>query len=190
MQRIGGEICKRLDRFGLVGMLAAGCLWAGCSDTPSGSGDAMFDGAVADMAIDLAVIVEPMDAARPADAGKPAKDAGVGDASLSPAAEVCLLHTIDLPHCKDCCDCAPIGCTELTPCRNACKEHDFTGNKDFVDMQIPTVLGPGGDYSVCVKTNPTAQSCKYCCECLQGLACGDYKYCRTLCDNSYGGLPG
>lgn len=167
-----------------IPLLAVLALLAGCP-APSPPAEGPDLAVPADAAVpppppvDLAVNVPPTDA-------RPRPDAAVGDGGIPAAFQACVLHTIDLPHCKDCCDCAPIGCAELTPCRNFCKDHDFTQNTGYlVDMLIPSTLGQNGDYSACVKENNTAQACKTCCECQKGFACGDFRYCRTLCDNSY-----
>lgn len=158
----------------------AAALLGGCPDASTTGADlAVPDAAVIDLITDLATSRPPADA-------RPRPDLASGDGAIPAAFEVCLLHTIDLPHCKDCCDCIPVGCAEHTPCRNACMTHDFTRNTGYVtDMLIPSTLGANGDYSACVKENTTAQDCKTCCECQKGYACGDYRHCRTVCDNSY-----
>lgn len=111
----------------------------------------------------------------------PAADSG----SAQEIANTCLNHTPDEPHCKDCCDCAALACDQLAPCRDACKTHDFSTNTDFIDVDVPSNLGQAGDYSACVSANPDEKTCKTCCECMAGLVCGDFQYCRTLCDIAY-----
>lgn len=126
-----------------------------------------------------------------------ASDADSGErdaASVDSAAEggspdeltkACVERSRDEPRCKDCCDCAAVACTESTPCRDACKLHDFSQNTAIVDPVVTSTLGPAGDYGACVSGNATEDACKTCCECTSNLACGDYQYCRTLCDRSY-----
>jgi hypothetical protein len=124
-------------------------------------------------------------------AGGGASDAGApvdGGGAAYWTAE-CVNHTVDDRHCKDCCDCAPIGCTELTPCRNACKLHDFSQNETFITVDVPSTKGPDGGYGACVAQHDNGPDCKTCCECQMGLACGDFQYCRTLCDVSYDAGP-
>ncbi len=133
----------------------------------------------------------PFDASAEAETSTPdaagdTSSAGDGETAAQ-ATDRCVNHTQDDPHCKDCCDCASVACTEFTPCRNACKTHDFSTNTDFIEVTVPSVLGPGGDYSACVAANADPQTCKVCCECTAGLVCGDFQFCRTLCDNAYDG---
>ena len=98
----------------------------------------------------------------------PATDGGGSDGAAADAASdgavdlvrACLEQTPDEPHCKDCCDCAPVGCTDHTPCRDACKAHDFSGNPTAVPPAVPSTLGAAGDYGACVLANADEQTCK------------------------------
>ncbi len=99
---------------------------------------------------------------------------------------VCINNTKDNPECKDCCDCL-IGADSKarTMCRDTCAIHDFSKNSNFITVSAPSVLGPDGDYSVCVEKG-SSNECKVCCENSIGLQCGDYRYCRTACNDKFG----
>jgi hypothetical protein len=100
----------------------------------------------------------------------------------------CINNTKDNPECKDCCDClAGADGKTRTECRNACARHDFSKNSDFITVPAPFVLGPNGNYSECIEKGSSCE-CKSCCEDSMGLLCGDYRHCRTACNNRYGEL--
>jgi hypothetical protein len=171
----------------LVTWLLAGCGSSGAAVAPAS--DDAADASVGEVSYDAAGNDAQLETIAPdvAHADVPTPSDAPVDGSFAAYQEACVFHTASEPRCKDCCDCAPVGCTEHTPCRDACKTHDFTKNTDLIDFQVPSTLGPSGDYSSCVTSNTNGPDCKYCCECKLGLACGDYQYCRTLCDHSYGG---
>jgi hypothetical protein len=98
----------------------------------------------------------------------------------------CINNTKDNPECKDCCDClAGADGKTRTECRDTCARHDFSKNSDFITVSAPSVLGPNGNYSECVEKGSPSE-CKSCCEDSMGLLCGDFRHCRTACNNRYG----
>lgn len=98
----------------------------------------------------------------------------------------CIENTRDNPQCKDCCDClAGVDSKTRTSCRDTCATHDFSKNSNFITVDAPSTLGPNGDYSICVAKANSAE-CKYCCENTIGISCGDYRFCRTACNNQFG----
>lgn len=100
--------------------------------------------------------------------------------------DACINNTRDNPACKDCCDCLTDADGETrTKCRDTCALHDFSKNSDLIDVTAPSLLGPNGDYSECVEKGNSSE-CKSCCEESLGLQCGDYRHCRTACNNKYG----
>lgn len=100
--------------------------------------------------------------------------------------DTCINNTKDNPQCKDCCDCLNgVDSKIRTNCRDMCAVHDFTKNYEFITINTPFLYGEKGNYSICIeKGNST--NCKYCCENTIGLECGDYRHCRTACNNKYG----
>lgn len=99
----------------------------------------------------------------------------------------CINNTKDNPECKDCCDC--LGDTDSDTrksCRDICATHNFSLNSWFIQVTFPSILGASGDYSVCLQ-NTNANECKICCENTMWLQCGDYRFCRTVCDNTFDG---
>ena len=110
--------------------------------------------------------------------------------SLSVAAQNCIAHAKDNPHCKDCCDClSGTDSASRTNCRNTCATHDFSGNSDFITITVPSTSGPNGDYSSCT-VKASSQDCKICCENTLNLQCGDYQYCRTACNVKFNTTSG
>ena len=103
---------------------------------------------------------------------------------------ICISNTRDNPQCKDCCDCLPNSDDQSRKtCRDTCATHDFSANGNFISFTAPSTLGPNGDYSACL-TAGSSNDCKICCEGSLGLQCGDYRFCRTACDNRYGNANG
>ena len=97
----------------------------------------------------------------------------------------CISNTKDNPQCKDCCDCLAGADTKMrTSCRDTCATHDFSKNSNFITVDAPSIKGASGDYSECV--NKGASECKFCCENSIGLTCGDYRFCRTACNDAFG----
>lgn len=89
--------------------------------------------------------------------------------------------------CKDCCDCMDGSADDRKTCRDDCAIHDFTANSSYVNFDVPSALGAGGDYSTCVAEG-TESDCKRCCDGgTMGLACGDFRFCRDACNAAYGG---
>ncbi|KYC52086.1 MAG: hypothetical protein AMQ22_00990 [Candidatus Methanofastidiosum methylothiophilum] len=98
----------------------------------------------------------------------------------------CINNTRNLFECKDCCDCIPDADGNLrTKCRDECAVHDFSKNSEFIPVNAPSTLGPDGNYSQCVAKG-SSSGCKACCENFMGLECGDYRFCRTACNNTFG----
>ena len=101
--------------------------------------------------------------------------------------ESCIGNTKDEPECKDCCDCLDSDDSKVrTACRDECAVSDFSGNSNFVTVSAPSVLGLNGDYSECVGLGEERE-CKICCEDSMELQCGDYRHCRTACNEAFGG---
>ena len=65
-------------------------------------------------------------------------------------------------------------------CRDACAVHDFSQNFQFVLVDVVSVLGPEGDYSLCTVGN-NERECKHCCDSSADLAGGDRRFCRNAC---------
>jgi hypothetical protein len=103
----------------------------------------------------------------------------------SSTSESCIDNTKDEPECKDCCDCLDGDSAERTTCRDECAVSDFSLNSDFITFDVPSVLGLDGDYSECVALSGE-QECKICCEDSMELQCGDYRHCRTACNEAFG----
>ena len=103
----------------------------------------------------------------------------------SSTSESCIGNTRDEPECKDCCDCLDSDSVVRTACRDECAVHDFSGNSDFITVSAPSVLGLDGDYSECVDLGEE-RGCKICCEDSIELQCGDYRHCRTACNEAFG----
>ncbi len=95
----------------------------------------------------------------------------------------CLENTKDESASKDCCDCLSGDASLHKACRDAAATYDFSKNTTFKTFTIPTTLGRNGDYSKFTSSG-NQQQCKQACESASsGLACGDYQYCRTACNN-------
>lgn len=102
----------------------------------------------------------------------------------------CINNTKDNPECKDCCDClSNVDGDTRTSCRDTCAVHDFSKNSNFIIVTAPSTLGENGDYSTCT-TKASSAECKTCCEGSLGLQCGDYRHCRTACNNKFGTTSG
>ncbi len=104
-----------------------------------------------------------------------------GDPEDPTSYEDCIDHTPDEAQCKDCCDCLETDGETRKNCRDECILHDFSLNSDFIVVDAPSVLGPDGDYSMCVEVD-NEQGCKDCCDGSEDLACGDRRYCRDVCN--------
>ena len=99
----------------------------------------------------------------------------------------CINNTKDAPECKDCCDClTDTDGSTRTACRDACAVEDFSDNSNYITVSAPSTYGANGDYSQCTDTGSSSE-CKSCCEGSMGLQCGDYRHCRTACNNEFGG---
>jgi hypothetical protein len=95
----------------------------------------------------------------------------------------CLENTKDEPASKNCCDCLSGDAALHKACRDAAATYDFSKNTTFKTFTIPSTLGRNGDYSKFTASG-NQQQCKQACESASsGLACGDYQYCRTACNN-------
>jgi len=100
--------------------------------------------------------------------------------------ESCIFNTRDNPECKDCCDClSDADGGTRTACRDTCATHDFDDNSNFITVTVLSTLGETGDYSGCIDMG-SSKECKLCCEGSMGLQCGDYRHCRSACNNEYG----
>ncbi|MCP4112893.1 MAG: hypothetical protein GY749_46440 [Desulfobacteraceae bacterium] len=97
----------------------------------------------------------------------------------------CINNTENEPRCKDCCDCLD-DATERQSCRGNCQTHDFSLNSDFITVDVPSSLGPDGDYSAALVLN-TESACKEYCDTSSELLCGDRRYCRDACNAKYTG---
>lgn len=113
-----------------------------------------------------------------------ATGAGKQDSSVSYSLySTCLENTKDEPTSKDCCDCLSGDASLHKACRDAAATYDFSKNTTFKTFTIPSTLGRNGDYSKFTSSG-NQQQCKQACESASsGLACGDYQYCRTACNN-------
>ncbi len=128
----------------------------------------------------------PQDQDEPEDQNEPEEEEGGQDEVDSSTYESCISNTEDSPGCKDCCDCLDTDDGAVrTACRDECAVHDFSENSDFITIDVPSSLGESGDYSECVALGGE-QECKSCCEGSMGLQCGDYRHCRTACNEVFG----
>jgi hypothetical protein len=87
--------------------------------------------------------------------------------------------------CKDCCDSLDTDGASRKTCRDACPKHDFTQNTAFITVDPRSLLGPGGDYSLCTSAGDE-QACKACCDDSAALQAGDRRFCRDTCAGSTG----
>jgi hypothetical protein len=94
--------------------------------------------------------------------------------------ETCIAHTVNNPECKDCCDMLETDGQTRKACRDACAVHDFSQNTWFIPVDVVSVLGPEGDYSICT-AGTDERACKNCCDSSGDLAGGDRRYCRNAC---------
>ena len=92
----------------------------------------------------------------------------------------CITHTVDNRPCKDCCDMLEANGQTRKACRDACAVHDFSQNTQFIVVDVVSVLGPEGDYSLCTTGNDE-RACKNCCDSSSDLAGGDRRFCRNAC---------
>jgi hypothetical protein len=100
--------------------------------------------------------------------------------------DVCLNNTRDEAECKDCCDSLEEDGAARKACRDECPNHDFAQNTDFIAIDVPSSLGPDGDYSVCTATGDE-RACKACCDDSTALQAGDRRFCRDTCVAASGG---
>ncbi len=116
-----------------------------------------------------------------------------GGFSLTLAADTtpdtCLNNTASEAVCKDCCDCLD-NPEERKTCRDACiaksaTTEGFNGNTDLITVNAPSVLGPDGDYSKATGTG-NEQDCKTYCDESGDLSCGDRRFCRDACNETFG----
>jgi len=116
----------------------------------------------------------------------PAESAEISPAAAEPisaaaiTSDSCLNTTRDEPECKDCCDSLGADGAVRKACRDACPSHDFAQNTDFITLDVPSNLGPAGDYSVCT-TAGDERACKDCCDDSVELEAGDRRFCRDAC---------
>jgi hypothetical protein len=122
---------------------------------------------------------------RPDEQGVPPEESSSSEEIDSSTSESCIGNTRDEPECKDCCDCLDSDSSVKTTCRDECAVSDFSGNSDFITVSAPSVLGLDGDYSECVSLGEERE-CKICCESSMELQCGDYRHCRTACNEAFG----
>ncbi len=95
----------------------------------------------------------------------------------------CIENTKDLGSSKDCCDCLAADDSVRKACRDFAATYDYTKNTVIKTFEISSKLGRDGNYSTCTASGDQ-NTCKQCCESAEtGLACGDYQYCRTACNN-------
>lgn len=95
----------------------------------------------------------------------------------------CLENAKDLATSKDCCDCLSGDASVHKACRDAAATYDFSKNTVFKTFEIPSTLGQNGDYSAFTASG-NQQECKQKCESASsGLACGDFRFCRTACNS-------
>lgn len=98
----------------------------------------------------------------------------------------CIDNTIDEPQCKDCCDCLDDP-DERQSCRDTCAVIDFSDNNiDFITVNVPSILGPEGDYSTALEAGSETAAKAYCDQ-SDDLACGDRRYCRDAVNAAFGG---
>ncbi|MCP4683649.1 MAG: hypothetical protein GY864_15065, partial [Desulfobacterales bacterium] len=100
--------------------------------------------------------------------------------------ESCTNNTSDEGQCKDCCDCIDGDADARKDCRDACAIQDFSQNSGLITVDAPSTLGPGGDYSAATGTG-SEQACKEYCDGTSELDCGDRRYCRDACNETYSG---
>ena len=115
---------------------------------------------------------------RPTDPKQPASQEPSTQATAGN--ETCIAHTVDDPECKDCCDMLEADGQTRKECRDTCAVHDFGQNTQFIPVDVVSILGPEGDYSMCT-TGSDEQTCKNCCDSSDDLAGGDRQFCRNAC---------
>lgn len=101
-------------------------------------------------------------------------------AQVAASYEKCIANTVDNRECKDCCDMLETDGQTRKACRDACAVHDFSQNTQFILVDVVSVLGPEGDYSLCTVGNDE-RACKHCCDASDDLAGGDRRFCRNAC---------
>lgn len=101
-------------------------------------------------------------------------------------ANMCLNNTRHEGECKDCCDSLDADGAARKACRDECPAHDFAQNTEFITVDAPSSLGPGGDYSICTLTGDE-RTCKDCCDSSPELQSGDRRFCRDACAGSASG---
>ncbi len=110
--------------------------------------------------------------------------AGFQDATAY-TADTCLNNTRDEAACKDCCDCLDDP-AQRQACRDTCVVTDFSDNSDYITVDAPSTLGPDGDYSAATGTGSESE-CKTYCDESGDLDCGDRRFCRDACNETFSG---
>ncbi|MCP4689972.1 MAG: hypothetical protein GY859_18110, partial [Desulfobacterales bacterium] len=98
----------------------------------------------------------------------------------------CTSNTVDEAECKDCCDCIEGDADARKNCRDACAVQDFSQNSGFITVDAPSTLGPDGDYSAALGAG-SEQACKEYCDGSSELDCGDRRFCRDACNETFSG---
>lgn len=93
----------------------------------------------------------------------------------------CLKYAKDNRSSKDCCDCLPVNERIRKICRDATNNYNFSKNNKIETFDILSLLGVNGDYSAC-SSSGNKDECKKCCDSSKQYACGDFKYCRSACN--------
>ena len=96
-------------------------------------------------------------------------------------AETCVEHTANETDCRDCCDCREGACEEKKSCRDACADHEYKENSNFIELHIPMDHAANYDHTPCI-VQGEERACKTCCDCSPTYLCGDLKLCRTACE--------
>ncbi len=115
-----------------------------------------------------------------AKAAPPAQPSAKTVAQTQPTAAQCLNNTRHEGECKDCCDSLTTDGAGRKACRDECPKHDFAQNANFITVNVPSSLGPNGDYSACTLTGDE-RTCKDCCDSSADVPAGDRRYCRDTC---------
>jgi len=95
---------------------------------------------------------------------------------------MCLINTVDQVECELCCDCLKGECEISSECRDACANHNFLSNTNFINVIAPSRIGADGSYVNCWIMGGTS-SCINCCDCSDFYLCGDKHHCRDKCAN-------
>ncbi len=93
---------------------------------------------------------------------------------------MCIYNTSSNPECKDCCDMLETDGQTRKECRDTCATHDFNLNTEFILLDVTSILGRDGDYSICTVSGDERE-CKRCCDSSTELTGGDRRFCRDVC---------